>query len=195
MNPFVRNFTVVGLTAAGVALSATFWPGGVPSSTPQGPREEGGSVLANPNSGCNVAGPIANADVSQMINNFRASQGLPVIPVDTLQTVLSVAQARVGDMASFGYVGTINTLGQDISTELKADGLAFFVAGLDVFKGCLGSSPDNMVALNDWLANPSTAAAINNPNWTSMSFGETAIVTDLSTGVGYYLIAVVFVEQ
>jgi hypothetical protein len=197
MSSFVRNFLVVGLTAGGVALSVTFWPGGVPATiTNQTPKQLGGAVSTTPISGCSTKNvPLTNADVGQLINNYRLSQGLRIIPVDTTGKLAVIAADRVFDMQQFGYVGVINTSSQDISMELTADGIPFFVAGLNVFKGCIGTPPDNAVALNDWLANASTLDALNYPNWTGMSFSETMVTTDTTNVTGYFLIAVVFVQQ
>jgi uncharacterized protein YkwD len=187
----VAGLTAVQQKAPTTSAVTTATVSTVPTNPVQPPPSgSSGAVTTNPDDGCPVGGPVAGSFLPTLINNYRTSKGLSSLPYDFTK-LGGIAQSRVTDMVNNNYVGVINSKGQDITTEMSADKVPFSNAALIVFKGCLGNPASNNVSLNAWLANPTTAAALNNPNWDDMDYGSTYQVT--SPGLkGYYLETLVF---
>jgi hypothetical protein len=199
MLAIVRNVLVLGAAVGGLIYTATFWDGGAAPGTPAVVTEFTGTVTTKPSNNCSITGPLTNGFLPLLINTTRTSMGLPFVKDQNNTTLNSIAQSRITDMVTFNYVGVVNSSGDDISTQLQSLDIPFFVSGMLVFKGCLGATPDNQVAVNDWLAKPDTAAIIAYPNWTSIGFAETSVTTTPATAkaaaTGYWLITVVFLQQ
>jgi hypothetical protein len=213
-------------TTTGIATG----PGtGTGTGTGGGPTSPGSGVAeTNPADGCSfdnnqavlppgVVGAGADSGNKFFLNDFnayRTANGLPTLTQPTVDqtgsvgyftttgaTVFNVAQGRLDDMNSNHYIGVVNSRGLDISQELTADHIPFTSAAMIVFKGCLSGNPLTYNdALQAWAANPTTAAALNNPNWTDVSYQLDFVGTKQVPGqtigntstTGYYLIAVVF---
>jgi hypothetical protein len=193
------------------------------SPAPPPSNSFGGVATTNPDTGCSLAGnPISfgfrfsndPASFATAFNFYRSNVGLSTlnqpppepgcnstlcsIYVSKTGGFFNLAGSRLADMIQNNYVGVVNTSGQDIATEMAADGIPFKNAGLIVFQGCLFGVPvvyDN--AIDAWLANPASSVVMQNPNWTDYQYAIQAVNTGKTggnggNGTGYYLIVVVF---
>jgi uncharacterized protein YkwD len=198
MNSVVRNFVLFGLTSGGLYLGATVWNNQTPN--PNAPETLVQAVVQTPivnAKPCMVGGQLIDGLATLAINNYRYNNGLRVLTPNSAG-LGGIAAQRLNDMITYDYAGLINSAGQDISTQLAANRVPFKAAGFLVFKGCLGSPSSLDVAIADWLADPTSASILNNPNWTEFDSAQTFVQTNTTTkgvATGYYLITVLFVQN
>jgi hypothetical protein len=186
MNAVVRNLLIVVSAVVFIAAGTGIWHFQLGGISNNGSATGGGVVIGtNP---C-VAGAVVNGNLLATFQNYRTSIGIPV--ANNVPSLAGTAQARLTDMVTNNYVGPINSQGQDITTELASKGVSFTSAGLLIYKGCLGNPADQNNAIVAWLADPSSAALLNNPNWNDCDVATTFVILNPSAGTGYYLNVIV----